>query len=60
MKDYYKYTWNKLREKLAETSEEYIMKRMLCGILSDKTLFDITGRITAKNDDAKETDLRVI
>jgi len=60
LKDFYKYTWNKLKERLKETNEEYIMKRILCWILSDRTLFDVTGRIAAVNDKAVQTDLRVI
>ncbi len=60
LKDFYKYTWNKLYEKKKETSESYIMKRMLCWILSDKVLFDITGRITASNDKQTDSDLRIV
>jgi len=60
LKDYYKYTWTKFTEKLKETSEWYVMKRMLCWIQSDKTLFDITGRIIAANDKAITSDLRIV
>lgn len=60
LKDYYKYTWSKFHEKLKETDEWYVMKRMLCWIQSDKSLFDVTGRITANNDKALNNDLRVV
>lgn len=60
IKDFYKYTWKKLFEKINETNENYVMKRMLCWILSDQVLFDVTGRIVAFNPEAKDNDLRIV
>ena len=60
IKNFYDNSWNNFKEDMADTSEAYVMKRLLCWILSDQTLFNITWRITALNDKANVKDLRVI
>ena len=60
LESYYKYTWKKLHDKIKETNEWYVMKRMFVWVQSDKTLFDITWRIEAANDKASDDELRVI
>lgn len=60
MKDYYASIWTKLHDRIKEVWEQYVMKRMLCWILSDEVLFNVTGRIIASNTKALETDLRIV
>ena len=57
---FYKYVWEKFYEKMKETSESYVMKRMLCSIHSDTLLFNVAWRIVWEDKNAKQTDLRVV
>lgn len=60
IKAFYEYTWEKFYDKMKETSEWYVMKRMLCSIHSDKLLFNINWRIVWDDRWARPEDLRII
>jgi len=59
MLDFSRSKMKELKVRLEETDENYIMKRLLCWVLSDKLLFDVSWRIIANKDNSKD-DLRII
>lgn len=57
---YYEYTWEKFYERLKESDEPYVLKRMLCWILTDKILFNVAWRLVSDEWRVNDSDFRVI